>query len=445
VQILPNGEIRSGNIYNSDWRNFSPRVAIAYSPFSHHGLDTVIRAGYGIYYVQSPLDVLVGETFNLTNSNPGLATNPINGRGVSSAPLAWTANNPPVPVPIEPNVPIFSSSGVPTPPFNLIGIQKNLKPPYVQSWNLTLEQALAPAIMLQIGYVGTKGTHILGLPDINEPPPGQTSAAAEQTARPFYSQFPNFGQINMISSINNSTYHALQVVLKSKQYHGLTTQFGYTWSHAIDEASETMDFYGTSGFVPKDSRNPRLNYADSEFDVPQAITASYVYQLPKFTERAGMGQLVNGWQLSGVVTWHNSMSLPVLTYDDISGTGELHDVPDCTGPIVTQYKNFAIPAVVSGYSEPASGTFGTCPRNSLPGPWLAQWDSSIAKRFPIGERFKLEFRADAFNFLNHTNFGNPSSVNGAEYVTGTADAVNNDSHFGMGAQREFQLNLKLIF
>ena len=427
----------NGNIYQSDWHNFSPRVAITYSPFSHNGLDTVIRAGYGLYYVESPLDVLVGQTFNFTNKNPGLATNPVNGRGVFSAALAST--------PIETNVPIFSTSGVPTPPFNLIGIQPNLKPPYVQSWNLTLEQALAPDLMLQIGYVGTKGTHILGLPDINQPPPGQPNAAAEQTARPFYSQFPQFGQINMISSMNNSSYNALQVVLKSKQYHGLTMQFGYTWSHAIDEASETMDFYGTSGFVPKDSLNPRLNYADSEFDVPQAISVSYVYALPKFTDRAAMGQLINNWQLSGVVSWHNSMALPVLTYDDISGTGELHDVPDCTGPIVTQYKNFAIPAVVSGYSEPAFGTFGTCSRNSLPGPWLAQWDSSIAKRFPIGERFKMEFRMDAFNFLNHANFGNPSSVYGAEFVTGTADAVNNDSHFGMGAQREFQLNLKLIF
>jgi len=301
---------------------------------------------------------------------------------------------------------------------------------------------------LQIGYVGSKGTHIYGLPDVNMPPPGSGSPGSgttEQAARPYYSQFPQFGQINTISSINNSIYNSLQVQLKTKNYHGLTTQFAYTWAHAIDEASETMDFFGTSGFVPKDSGHPGLNRGNSEYDVPQTISASYIYQLPAFTHRSGMGYLVNQWQLSGVVSWHDSMWLPVLTYDDISGTGELHDVPNCVGPLVTQLKNFALPYVVSGYAEPSPGTFGNCPRNSLPAPWLAQWDFSLAKWFPIGERVKLQFRADGFNFLNHPNFGNPQSVFGAEFVGGTADGVNNDSHFGAGAARQFQLNLKLVF
>ena len=190
------------------------------------------------------------------------------------------------------------------------------------------------AMVLQIGYVGSKGTHIYSLPDVNMPPPG--SFANEQVNRPYYSQYPQFGQINTINSTNNSSYNSLQVQLKTKNYHGLTTEFAYTWAHAIDDASETMDFFGTSGFVPKDSLNPGLNRANSEFDVPQAISASYVYQFPSFTHSKGMGYLVNQWQLSGVVSWHDSMYLPVLTYDDISGTGELHDVPNCVGPLVTQ-------------------------------------------------------------------------------------------------------------
>ncbi|HXZ33915.1 MAG TPA: carboxypeptidase regulatory-like domain-containing protein [Terriglobales bacterium] len=429
-----------GDIYNNVYKNFSPRVAFAYSPFAFHGLHTVIRAGYGIYYVDSPLDVLVGQTFNLTNSNPGLATNPINGLGIYTDPLVST--------PIQPNVPIFGTGLVPTPPFNLVAVNPNLKPPYVQSWNLNVEQELMAAMVLQIGYVGSKGTHIYGYPDVNMPPPSpvdQGNSTAEQLARPYYSQYPQFGQINTISSINNSSYNSLQIQLKTKNYHGLTTEFAYTWAHAIDEASETMDFFGTSGFVPKDSMDPKANRANSEFDVPQAISASYVYQFPSFTHSKGMGYLVNQWQLSGVVTWHDSMYLPVLTYDDISGTGEFHDVPNCVGPLVTQLKNFTIPYVVSGYAEPSPGTFGNCARNSLPAPWLTQWDFSVAKWFPIGERVKLQFRADGFNFLNHTNFGNPESSLGAEFVTGTADSVNNDSHFGEGSQRQFQLNMKLVF
>lgn len=424
-----------GDIYHSVYKNFSPRLAFAYSPFTFHGLHTVVRAGYGIYYVDSPLDVLVGQSYNFTNSNPGLATNPINGLGSYSNSLLNS--------PIQPNVPIFGTSLVPASILNLIAVDPKLKSPYVQSWNLNLEQELMSAMVLQIGYVASKGTHIYSLPDVNMPPPG--SGANEQAARPYFSQFPQFGQINTISSINNSSYNSLQIQLKTKNYHGLTTQFAYTWAHAIDEASETMDFFGTSGFVPKDSRNPKANRGNSEFDVPQAISASYIYQLPAFTHSGGMGYLVNQWQLSGVVSWHDSMWLPVLTYDDISGTGELHDVPDCVGPLVTQLKDFTKSYVVSGYAEPSAGTFGTCPRNSLPAPWLTQWDFSLAKWFPIGERVKLQFRADGFNFLNHPNFGNPQSVFTQEFVSGTADGVNNDSHFGGGAARQFQLNLKLVF
>ncbi len=441
-----------GDIYQNVYKNFSPRVALAYSPFTFHGLHTVVRAGYGIYYVDSPLDVLVGQSYNLTNSNPGLATNPINGLGSYSNSLLDPT------VPIEPNVPIFgaSTSVVPGSILNLIAVNPNLKSPYVQSWNLNLEQELMASMVLQIGYVASKGTHIYSLPDVNMPPPGSgyplpivsgetPSSALEQAARPYYGLYPQFGQINTINSTNNSSYNSLQIQLKTKNFHGLTTEFAYTWAHAIDEASETMDFFGTSGFVPKDSMHPKLNRGNSEFDVPQAISASYVYQFPEFTHSRGMGYLVNQWQLSGVVTWHDSMYLPVLTYDDISGTGELHDVPNCVGPLVTQLKNFTMPYVVSGYAEPSAGTFGNCARNSLPAPWLTQWDFSVAKWFPIGERVKLQFRADGFNFLNHTNFGNPESSLGAEFVAGTADGVNNDSHFGAGAQRQFQLNMKLVF
>ena len=434
-----------GDIYQNVYKNFSPRVAFAYSPFTFHGLHTVVRAGYGIYYVDSPLDVLVGQSYNFTNSNPGLATNPINGLGSYSNGLVNIAA-PGIAAPIQPNVPIFGTSTSVTPggaPLNLIAVNPNLKSPYVESWNLNVEQELMAAMVLQIGYVGSKGTHIYSLPDVNMPPPG--SFANEQVNRPYYSQYPQFGQINTINSTNNSSYNSLQVQLKTKNFHGLTTEFAYTWAHAIDDASETMDFFGTSGFVPKDSQNPGLNRANSEFDVPQAISASYVYQFPSFTHSKGMGYLVNQWQLSGVVSWHDSMYLPVLTYDDVSGTGELHDVPNCVGPLVTQLKNFKIPYVVSGYAEPNPGTFGNCARNSLPAPWLTQWDFSVAKWFPISERVKLQFRADGFNFLNHANFGNPASVYGAEFVGGTADVVNNDSHFGEGAQREFQLNMKLIF
>jgi Carboxypeptidase regulatory-like domain/TonB dependent receptor len=455
TNFLPSeGLVPVNQIYHNSNRNFSPRLSVAYSPLEIHGLHTVIRAGYGIFYINSSLDMFVGQTFNFQNSNPGLATNPLNGEGIYSEPYYAVLPNGNAAAPIEPNVPVYLTSLVPVPPENLIAVDPNLDPRYLQSWNLNLEQEITHGLEFQIGYVGSKGTHIYNDLDKNQPPAGAgfapgcvnpPNAVCEQEARPFFSEFPQFGQILTISSGGNSAYNALQAILRTKNYHGLTMQFGYTWAHDIDEASETMDFFGSSGFVPRDSTNLKSNRSDSEFDVPQAVSFTYVYQIPSTHYTGAAGQVLNNWQLSGVVTYHDSMYLPDLTFDDISGTGEGHDVPNCVGPVVTQYKNFSIPAVVSGLAEPAPGTFGDCPRNMIPGPHLSEWDFSLGKFFPITERFKLQFRADGFNILNHTNFGNPFLAFHDEFVTGTADNVNNDSHFGAGAQRQFQLNLKLFF
>ena len=447
TNFLPSqGLVSVSQIYKNSRANFAPRLAIAYSPFEINGLRTVIRAGYGIFYINSSLDMFVGQTFNFTNKNPGLATNPLNGEGIFPASVVSS--------PIQPNVPIFAAAGTPPPISNLIAVDPHLKPRNLQSWNLNVEQEITRGLEVQIGYVGSKGTHIYNELDVNQPPAGAgfgpgcanpPNSTCEQDARPFFATFPQFGQIGTLTSGGNSSYHSLQALLRTKNYRGLTMQFGYTWAHAIDQASETMDFFGSSGFIPRDSRNLKSNRSNSEFDVPQAVSFTYVYQLPSTKYTGAVGQVLNNWQLSGVVTYHTSMFLPVLTFDDISGTGALHDVPNCTGPVVTQFKNFSIPAVVSGLVEPAPGTFGNCSRNMLPGPHLSEWDFSLGKYFPITERFKLQFRIDSFNFLNHTNFGNPFLVFGAETVSGTADNVNNDSHFGAGAQRQFQLNLKLSF
>ncbi len=447
--FLPSeGLVSESQIFHNTWRNFSPRLSIAYSPFEFNGLHTVIRAGYGMYFMNMSLDMLVGQTFNLTNNNPGIATNPLNGEGIFAAPLSS--------VPIEPNVPIFSTAGVPTPPLNITAVDPNLDPRNLQSWNLNVEQEITHGLEFQLGYVGSKGSHIYNYLDVNQPPLGSgwTPAAiaagvpdttAEQEARPYFSLYPDLGQISTITSGGNSTYNSLQALLRTRVYRGLTMQFSYTWAHALDEGSETMDFFGSSGFVPRDSTNLRSNRSDSEFDVPQAVNVTYVYQLPKTHYNGAVGQVVNGWQLSGVITWHDSMWLPDLDFFDYSGTGEGHDVPDCVGPVVTQYKNFSIPAVVSGLTAPPIDSFGNCTRDMIPGPHLGQWDFSLGKYFPITERFKLQFRGDAYNLFNHPNFGNPFLVLGDEFVSGTADNVNNDSHFGAGAQRQFQLNLKLLF
>lgn len=424
-------------IYDLVKANIGPRFAVAYTPFHWHGHATVIRAGYGIFHDITPLDLLVGEGLNPGNANPGLATNPIGTTGVFNVSVIST--------PIAPNVPVFPT-GTPRPPFNLIAIDRHLKPQNAQNWNFNVQQELAPNVVFQVGYVGSKGTHLYQLLDANQPTPGDPTTA--DSRRPFVTQFPNFEQIATIRSVGNSMYHSLQATLRTSDFHGLTSQVSFTWSHSIDTGSETLDFFGTSGFAPQDSNNLRGSRSESEFDQRRALIFSFVYRLPSRFKKAPWTKILNGWQVSNVTQLRDGFAAPVLSFDNRSGTNSFHDRPDCLGPIRYQLKDFTMPYVVSGIvtTPLPAGVFryGTCKRNPIVAPGLAATDISIGKDFQITERLGLQLRADFFNAFNRPNFGEPSPDLNTR-ITGSADDAMFDSHFGPGGPRNIQLNLRLKF
>ena len=236
--LVPASQLPGGRIYDAPKGNFAPRVGLAWqAPFSLvPGRQFVVRAGYGIYYDTSPLNNFVG-----------LSQNPIGDTG------GFTIN-PTAPIPFDVGVAIFGT-GAPQPPFDLNSIAHHQKTPNTQTWNLNLQQELGRNLVLQVGYVGNKSTHQLQQLDINQPTPGDPSTA--QARRPFNAQFPDLRQINTISSVGWANYNALQASLRSTEFHGLTMQVAFTWSHNIDTASEVSDFFGTSGYVPQDSRKSR--------------------------------------------------------------------------------------------------------------------------------------------------------------------------------------------
>lgn len=432
--LLPVDQLPGGRIHDLVKTNFGPRIAFTYSPFSIRGRRTVIRAGYGIFHDITPLDLLVGEGLNIANLNPGLATNPTG----STTGVFRVA--PAAPVPFGPGVPIFGT-GAPAPPFDLIGIDPNLKPQNAQNYNVNVQQELTREMVFQIGYVGSKGTHLFHLLDLNQPTPGDPGTA--DSRRPLAATFPEFRKVDIIRSVGTSSYNSLQMTLRMQNYHGLTTQVSYTWSHNIDTGSETLDFFGTSGFVPQDSN--RLDRSESEFDQRHAFILALIYNFPS-PFRGGLSYLLNGWQISTVTQLRSGFAAPVLTFDDRSGTNSLHDRPDCTGPIVTQLDDLTQPYVVSGLSSPGTGagTFGNCKRNPIVAPGLRVADISLGKDFRIKEGITLQFRADFFNAFNHPNFGEPSPDPGT-FITGTADDASFDSHFGPGGPRNIQLNWRLRF
>lgn len=432
------GLIQTSHLYNAPKGDFGPRVSLSWAPpiAVIPGRQTVFRAGFGIYY----------DTIPLNNFEEGLAQNPI-------GPTAGYTIVPNAPIPFGVGVPIFGR-GAPQPPFNIASIQRNLKTPNTQEWNLNIQQELSQRFVFQIGYVGNHSIHQLQLLDINQPPLGAgygpgcvnpPSFACEQAARPYNANYPTLSQINTISTPGFATYHSLQATLKSNEFHGLTTQIAFTWSHNLDTASEVEDFFGTSGYVPQDSTNLKGSYGNSEFDQRRALIITYVYAIPQPKTLRMLAYALKDWQVSGTTTLRDGLAAPLLTFGDESGVGNFHTRFNCIAPIHYQLRDFTQPyASASSFSDPAPGTFGNCPRNPLVAPGLNAWDMSLQRTFKMGERFAFQFRASFFNAFNHPNFAEPSPDLTTK-ITATADDGSFDSHFGVGGPRNIQFMGKLTW
>ncbi len=438
--LVPVAELPGGKLYNVPKNNWGPRIAVAWNPPFQiiPGRQTVVRAGFGIYY----------DTIPLNNFEEGLAQNP-------SGPTGGVTIVPTAPIPFGVGIPSFGT-GTPVPPFNIASIQDNIKTPNTQVWTLNIQQELSQRFIFEIGYVGNHSIHQLQLLDINQPPvgsgwtpeaiaAGQPDSAAEQAARPFNSIFPTLGQINTISSAGWAHYNALQAVLKSNNWHGLTTQISFTWSHNLDTGSEVEDFFGTSGYVPQDSRNLAGSYGNSEFDQRRALIFTYIYALPSPKLDGALGYALKDWQISGTTTLRDGLAAPLLTFGDESGVGNFHTRFDCIAPIHYQLRDLTLPyASQSSFAPPPLGTFGNCPRDPLVAPGLNAWDISIQRTFRFAERYGLEFRTSFFNAFNHPNFAEPSP-DITTHITASADDGSFDSHFGVGGPRNIQFMLKFSF
>jgi hypothetical protein len=438
--LVPVADLPGGKLYNAPKNNWGPRIALAWTPPFQviHGRQTVVRAGFGVYY----------DTIPLNNFEEGLARNPVGTTaGVTIVPTA--------PIPFGVGIPTFGT-GTPTPPFNVASIQHNIKTPNTQVWTLNIQQELSQRFVFEIGYVGNHSIHQLQLLDINQPPlgsgwtpaaiaAGSPDTAAEQAGRPFNGLYPTLSQINTLSSAGWAHYNSLQAVLKSNNWHGLTTQVSFTWSHNLDTASEVEDFAGTSGFVPQDSTNLAGSYGNSEFDQRRALIFTYVYALPSPKIDNKLGYVLKDWQVSGTTTMRDGLAAPLLTFGDESGVGNFHTRPNCVAPIHYQLRDLSLPyASQNSFAPVPFGTYGNCPRDPLVAPGLNAWDISIQRTFRFGERFGFEFRTSFFNAFNHPNFAEPSP-DITTHIAATADDGSFDSHFGVGGPRNIQFMGKFTF
>jgi len=343
-----------------------------------------------------------------------------------------------------------------------------------------------------VAYAGSKGTHLTDQGNINQlfPPPASQNpyapgqpitandcssltvngkavaggvlenlnVACGNVSPSIYRPYQGFGTILRLEDMANSIYNSLQISGRRTVGH-LTMSLAYTWSHSLDDSSDR----GDGSFV--NSYNLAGTRASSNFDQRQLFSLSYVYDLPLFAKRGLLHNTLGGWQISGLITAQTGTPFSVTNgvYGDNAGvangvgTGSFVDVsgnPHST-PAVSQVAGIQGPLLFNpaAYSEPTGLTFGDSGRNSLNNPGRTNWDMGLFKRFPLRSDVRLlEFRAEGFNVLNHTQWsGINNSVTcygGANNSAGDPSCLATQSFLHPSAAhnpRILQLGMKLIF
>lgn len=423
-------------LYDRDLNNFAPRLGFAYDPRGTG--KTVIRGAYGIYYDSPSQDFFLVQSF--PNGNVG--TNPVPGLGTFT--VNFTG-----PVPFGPGVNIFGNASAPVPPFTVFGVDPDMRTPYIQSYNFNIEQTIADGTVFQIGYVGSKGTKLYRVRDINQATAG--TADTLQQRRPFNALYPQFAGIYQLEGSANSDYNALQAVLRRRLSKGLTLYASHVWSHSIDDASNGICSCTAGVSLPQNSFDTRAERAASSFDQRQRFTFNVVYDLnflPR-TARVLPKRVTEGWQVSGIYTIGSGLPItPFINGAAPSGSGESsNDRPNIIGDPNNGPQRWDNWFNTAAFVAPPKGAFGNAPRNSILGPRTDIADLSVTKSTVMKERMNLQFRSEFFNLFNHPNFALPNvTFNSAAFgaIASTVDVANGNP-LGDGGPRLVQFSLRLLF
>lgn len=443
---------------NSHVGNFSPRVGFNWDPRGK-GQET-IRAGFGVFY-DNPEEFYFdrfadnspfGSATTLSRPAGGLA-NPYQGLTVPAFPL-------PFPTPGGSNA-FFPKAGV------YISLPLNLRPTYVQQWNLSVEKQFGQNWLLSASYLGNRTNHLWLGYDANAPVfiPGTDCASSstaipthgtgtspcsttgnEQVRRVLNLQNPVpgsfFSSISTATDSGNASYNGLLMTVNHRFSRNFTLLANYTYSHCIGVG----DFGGelSSSRLITNPANFAGDRGNCSFDIRHIFNSSFVAAMPRFggaLQRAMLG----GWQFASIIGYRTGNHFSALGGTDASLTGIKQDRADIVGdPNTGSCPNGAAvgtPACwfnTSAFVTNATGTFGTSGRNILEGPGFLTFNTAVSREFQLREGQKLMMRGEAFNLLNHPNFANPSNSNPSSAQFGQIVST-------LGTPRVLQLALKYIF
>jgi hypothetical protein len=511
----------SGTTFKNDYAtNVGPRVGLAYDLFGHH--TTTVRAGYGIYYVRED----VGTADQLSFQTPFL---PVAFGGGAPGCLGSYYSATPLPGCPSPNPNALPQAGTLDPgfvpclnvfqgfpggdttqaanygtapgaacpgPLNSLsifglGVPRHFVVPSTQQWNLTVQHALGKQWVLEVGYVGTKGTHLRetrdSLQSQNATPEnpvvvdGNSITAntfANAIARSRAQGINGYNGWQLFANDAYSHYHSLQTTV-SRRWGAGYFQGAYTFSRSTD-ATSTGNTAFNSAY--NDESSLAASRGLSDFDRTHRLAVSYRYDLPLFSSSEGWKRrLLAGWAISGITIFQSG--LPFSVNDSGAGSAflGLGSVTTLTGSLApgstisNGYSGGGIGKRIDGYLNSAAFTpaaqlyptqcladpnfcttgFGNLGRNTFRGPSQQNWDFSLIKNFRITERQSLRFTTDFFNIWNHANFSNPALTDVESFQCGTStpgcvNGILQNSPFGkitstVGTPRLIQFSLRYAF
>ena len=387
---------------SNHWALITPKAGLAVRLF---GDDTVLRLGYGMFHERiqgndiynigpNPPFSFTAEIFNTRLSNPG---------GGAAARF----------------------------PGGLRTYDGIYKIPQVQNWNFGIQHRHRAGIVFNASYVGSAGSYLQTVRDLNQPAPEHAAEVRAGTrivnqARPYQ----GWAAIRSYENSTNSSYHSLQASVRTEDWKGLTLQTSYTLARSYDYTSGDV-----GGTKHQDSYNPRAEYGPSDYDRRHILLFSYVYDLPTPDRwNSGLKWLLGNWTLSGISAFQTGTPLNIGIAGDPHGIGGCPCRPNAAGePNLSSGRTRDRFFNTDAFSAVTPGTFGNLQRNAVRRAGTNNFDISLFKNFPFGESAMVQFRAEAFNAFNHTQWtGYRTTFGGGGFgnVTSARDA------------RVFQLGLK---
>jgi hypothetical protein len=446
---------------NPSLKNWDPRIGLAYDPFSDH--KTSIRAGFGIFH-----SVIYSRDLNLWLQPPFIIATQTSAQGVQYLGTCATSCSP-ITTPISPGV--IPTNGLVNPPNSNDYYVSNT--PYIIQYNFNIQREVAQNTVASLGYIGSHATHLFMQLDFNPPTPntvtngvGQgfcTPNAAGTSCATNPRLNPEWGALVFANTIGSSSYNGLLANVNRRFSHNWQLQASYVFSKSIDDTSGTYGLDG--GGLGAAATNPTCLSCDrglSNFNRTNNFRLSGIYTVPNVAKGV-LGQIVNGWEATGVYTYLSGAPLtPISVANRVftgsgSPTGRPNEVAGCNLYPAQQtiYDWFN----TSCFSIQAAGTYGDAGRYTIIGPNLWNLDDSISKSWSvpkISEQFRIQFRAEAFNILNHPTFQNPNNTVFAGAIPGSTPLLAQAPGIAVNASagritavnsqpRQIQLGLKIIF